>query len=145
MNGRFYEAGCSCSKKFAATRGNAASAIAARASGRFVRVSTVEASRSEGSVWISPVFAQTNGRSGEYRRAAENCVQCARAVSALAFAARAKGRFVRIVLVRYLRSEGRLSQISIGDRGSALGWELPLDVIFSKGGFAQKVYFAKSD
>ena len=62
-----------------------------------VRVSTVEASRSEGSVWISPVFAQTNGRSGEYRRAAENCVQCARAVSALAFAARAKGRFVRTV------------------------------------------------
>jgi hypothetical protein len=34
-----------------------------------------------------------------------------------------KAHFVRIVLVRYLRSEGRLSQISIGDRGSALGWE----------------------
>jgi hypothetical protein len=29
--------------------------------------------------------------------------------------------FVRIVLVRDLRSEGRLSQISIEDRGSALG------------------------
>jgi hypothetical protein len=27
---------------------------------------------------------------------------------------------------------------------SALGWELPLDVIFSKGGFAQIAYFAKS-
>jgi hypothetical protein len=26
---------------------------------------------------------------------------------------------------------------------SALGWELPLGVIFSKGGFAQSVYFAK--
>jgi hypothetical protein len=32
---------------------------------------------------------------------------------------------VRIVLVRYLRSEGRLSQISIGDCGSALGWQPP--------------------
>jgi hypothetical protein len=73
---------------------------AAAANSPFVRVSTVEASRSEGSVWISPVFAQTNGRSGEYRRAAENCVQCARAVSALAFAARAKGRFVRSVTVQ---------------------------------------------
>ena len=81
-------------------RRKAALAIAAGATGRFVRVSTVEASRSEGSVWISPVFAQTNGRSGEYRRAAENCVQCARAVSALAFAARAKGRFVRRAAIR---------------------------------------------
>ena len=75
----------------------------------FVRVSTVEASRSEGSVWISPVFAQTNGRSGEYRRAAENCVQCARAVSALAFAARAKGRFVRTADLYPNRSERVLS------------------------------------
>jgi hypothetical protein len=43
------------------------------------------------------------------------------------------GRFVRIVLVRYLRSEGRLSQISIEDRGSALGWELPLDAFHTNG------------
>jgi hypothetical protein len=43
----------------------------------------------------------------------------------------------RIVLVRYLRSEGRLSQISVEDCGSALGWELPLDAICVNGSFAQ--------
>jgi hypothetical protein len=31
----------------------------------------------------------------------------------------------RIVLVCDLNSEGQLSQISIEDRGSALGWEPP--------------------
>lgn len=39
----------------------------------------------------------------------------------------------RIVLVRYLRSEGLLSQISIEDRGPALGWELPLDAFHTNG------------
>ena len=130
---RFGEVSCTAAKCKLRMRELSASALAAVAQVCFVRVSTVEASRSEGSVWISPVFAQTNGRSGEYRRAAENCVPCARAVSALAFAARAKGRFVRIVLVRYLRSEGRLSQISIGDRGSALGWERSLDAFRTSG------------
>jgi hypothetical protein len=55
------------------------------------------------------------------------------------------GNLVRIVLVRYLRREGRLSQISIEDRGSALGWEQPLDAFCINDSYAQKVYFAKSD
>jgi hypothetical protein len=42
------------------------------------------------------------------------------------------------VLVRYQRSEGRLSQISIEDRGSALGLELPLDTICIDDSYAQK-------
>ncbi|MEH6521904.1 hypothetical protein [Sulfitobacter sp.] len=42
------------------------------------------------------------------------------------------------MLVRDLRSEGRLSQISIEDSGSALGWELPLDAICINGSYAQK-------
>ena len=41
----------------------------------------------------------------------------------------------RIVLVCDLNSEGQLSQISIEDRGSALGWEPPLDVIFTRGSY----------
>jgi hypothetical protein len=59
-------------------------------------------------------------------------------------AAAGNSHFVRIVLVRYQRSEGRLSQIGIEDRGSALGWELTLDGICIDGSFAQIVYFAKS-
>ena len=52
--------------------------------------------------------------------------------------------FVPIVLVRYLRREGPLSKISIEDSGSALGWELPLDAIYTNGSNAQIAYFAKS-
>jgi hypothetical protein len=49
LNGRFHDASLNAAQNFLQMRGNAASAIAARASGRFVRIVRVSEQRSEGS------------------------------------------------------------------------------------------------